>query len=74
VDVLCGGFFSGTRTTQEEAFIRPRYSGYVPLQTHGGNALQEALRDGRDAEAVLEKLDALYRESRQTGPPPFQIN
>jgi hypothetical protein len=46
----------------------------VPLQTVGGNALQEALRDGRDAEAVLEKLDALYRESRQTGSPSFQAN
>src|SRR5439155_13131612 len=64
-DVLCGGFFSGTRMAQEEAFIRPRYSGYVPLQSNGGNALQEALRDGRDVEAVLEKLDVLYRQSRQ---------
>jgi len=73
-DRLCGGFFSGTRMTQEEAFIRPRYSGYVPLQTDGGNALQEALRDGRDAEAVMEKLDSLYRESRQTGSPSFQAN
>jgi multiple sugar transport system substrate-binding protein len=72
--VLCGGFFSGTRTTQEEAFIRPRYSGYVPLQTHGGSALQETLRDGRDAEAVLENLDALYRESRQAASPLFQTN
>jgi len=73
-DELCGGFFSGTRIAQEEAFIRPRYSGYVPLQTKGGNALQEALRDGRDAEAVLEKLDALYRESRKIGSPSFQTN
>jgi multiple sugar transport system substrate-binding protein len=73
-DELSGGFFSGTRATQEEAFIRPRYSGYVPLQTNGGSALQEALRDKRDAEAVLEKLDALYRESRQTGSPAFQNN
>jgi len=71
-DVLCGGFFSGTRTTHEEAFIRPRYSGYVPLQTRGGSALQEALRDGRDTEAVLEKLNALYRESRQAGSLLFQ--
>jgi len=71
---MVGSFFSGTRTTQEEAFIRPRYSGYVPLQSSGGDALREALRDGRDAEAVLEKLDALYRQSRQTNSPNFQIN
>jgi multiple sugar transport system substrate-binding protein len=74
LDALCGGFFSATRTTQEEAFIRPRYSGYVPLQTSGGNVLQEALRDGRDTEAALEKVDALYRESRRTGSPSFQVN
>jgi multiple sugar transport system substrate-binding protein len=74
LNALCGGFFGDTRITQEEAIVRPRYSGYVPLQTNGGNALQEALRDGRDPDAVLEKLDALYRESRQSGSPDFQIN
>jgi multiple sugar transport system substrate-binding protein len=71
---LCGGFFKATQATQEEAFVRPRYSGYVPLQTEGGKALQELLRDGRDVEAVLEKLDSLYRDSRRTGSPAFQIN
>ena len=69
VNTLAGEFFSGTRNTQEEAFIRPRYSGYVPLQARGGNALQEALRDGRDAGATLEKLDVLYRQSRQPDSP-----
>jgi multiple sugar transport system substrate-binding protein len=73
-DTLCGGFFRATRTAQEEAFVRPRYSAYVPLQTRGGNALQETLRDGCAPEPVLEKLDALYRESRRTGSPAFQIN
>lgn len=73
-NVLCGEFFSGTKTTQEEAFVRPRYSGYVPLQTSGGKALQETLRDGRGAEATLEKLDHLYRESRKSGSPAFQSN
>ncbi|MGH8023897.1 MAG: ABC transporter substrate-binding protein [Limisphaerales bacterium] len=73
-DTLCGGFFSGTKTTQEEAFVRPRYSGYVPLQTTGGSALQESLRDGRDAEAMLDKLDGLYRASRKSGSPSFQMN
>ena len=73
-DQFCGGFFSGTRMTQEEAFIRPRYSGYVALQTDGGNALQEFLRDGRSLDATLEKLDQLYRESRKRGGEKFQTN
>jgi multiple sugar transport system substrate-binding protein len=73
-DKLCGGFFGATRATQQEAFIRPRYSGYVPLQTNGGNVLQEGLRDRRDAKAVLEKLDTVYRKSRSGGSAEFQIN
>jgi len=73
-DKSCGCFFSATRATQEEAFVRPRYSGYVPLQTSGGKALQENLHGGHDAEAVLEKLDGLYRDSRRSGPAEFQIN
>jgi len=73
-DELCGGFFSGTRIAQTEAIVRPRYSGYVALQTDGGKALQEYLRDGRDLPAVLDKLDALYRESRTRGSRDFQTN
>jgi multiple sugar transport system substrate-binding protein len=73
-DQFCGGFFSGTRLTQEEAFVRPRYSGYVALQTDGGNILQEHLRDGRSLDATLEKLDTLYRESRARGGKDFQTN
>ena len=73
-DQLCGGFFSGTRLTQEEAIVRPRYSGYVALQTDGGNALQEHLRDGCSLDATLEKLDQLYRESRKCGGKTFQTN
>jgi len=63
-DDLCGGFFSATRRTQSEAFIRPRYSGYVGLQTDGGIALQECLRNGQTPAATVQKLDALYRQSR----------
>ena len=73
-DELCGGFFSGTRTAQDEAIVRPRYSGYVALQTDGGNALQEHLRDGRSFDATLEKLDTLYRESRSRGGKDFQTH
>lgn len=73
-DDLCGRFFSGTRQTQSEAIVRPRYSGYVALQTDGGKALQEYLRDGRSLPAMLDKLDLLYRESRDRGGKAFQTN
>lgn len=73
-DSLCGGFFSGTRTTQEEAIVRPRYSGYVALQTEGGTVLQEHLRDGYSLTGTLDKLDALYRGSRLRGGKDYQTN
>jgi multiple sugar transport system substrate-binding protein len=73
-DELCGGFFNATRAAQAEAIVRPRYSGYVPLQTQGGVALQEYLRDGHSLAATLDKLNSLYRASRQAGSPLFQIN
>jgi multiple sugar transport system substrate-binding protein len=74
VDELCGGFFSGLRLTQSEAMIRPRYSGYVGLQTEGGKVLQEYLRDGRSLAATLDNLDALYCVSRRRGGNEFQAN
>ncbi len=73
-DSLCGGFFSGTRNTQEEAIVRPRYSGYVALQTEGGIALQEHLRDGRSLTSTLDKLDLLYRDSRLRGGKDYQTH
>lgn len=73
-DQLCGRFFSDTRTAQSEAIVRPRYSGYVGLQTDGGRTLQEYLRDGCSLAATLDKLNALYRESRARGGKDFQTN
>lgn len=71
---LCGNFFTDTRRAQAEAMVRPRYSGYVALQTDAGRVLQEHLRDGRDLNATLEQLNLLYRESRARGGREYQIN
>lgn len=73
-DSLCGGFFSGTRLTQQEAIVRPRYSGYVALQTEGGIALQQHLRDGQSLASTLDQLDSLYRASRKRGSQDHQDN
>ena len=73
-DELCGGFFSATRETQSAAIVRPRYSGYVALQTEGGQALQGCLRDGHGVGLTLDKLNELYRESRRRAGKEFQTN
>jgi len=66
--------FSVEREWRRKSLHPPALQQLRGAATNGGNTLQEALRDGRDVEAVLEKLDVLYRQSRQTGSPSFQIN
>ena len=59
------GFFADTLETIEHASMRPRYNGYMHLQDHGGDIVREYLMTGRDLDGTLEKLNALYRESRR---------
>lgn len=61
---LTNGFFADTLPTLDEAYLRPRYSGYIPFQDHGGDVVRDYIRDGGDPRAALEKLNALYRASR----------
>ena len=70
VNALSGNFFRDVRATHDEAIVRPRYSGWVPLQLTGGEALQACLRDGVGEAETLAALDRLYRESRPAGPAP----
>ena len=64
IDGLSGGFFSATRQAQLEAIVRPRYAGYVSLQTDGGRTLQDHLCYGRSLLGTVDQLNALYRASR----------
>ena len=69
VNALSGNFFRDTRTTHDEALVRPRYSGWVPLQHSCGHALQACLRDGVDPAATLGEIERLYRASRSGAVP-----
>jgi len=60
---LCGGFFRDTLSTLDEAYLRPRYAGYIPFQDHAGDVVRDYLRDGGDAAATVESVNALYRAS-----------
>lgn len=66
LDGLCHGFYSGTRESIDSAYIRPRYSGYIPLQERGGVHVAEYLRGEVDGPAALDAIDALYRKSLPT--------
>ena len=66
INQACDNFFLNTLATLDEAYLRPRYDGAIPLQDQAGLSVYRYLREGGDPQAVLNELDTLYRESRRS--------
>jgi multiple sugar transport system substrate-binding protein len=62
-NALTNDFFTGTLTTLDEAFLRPRYAGYIHFQDEAGLLVHRWLEEGGDLDPVIERIDALYRET-----------
>ena len=60
---LSNGFFADTLPTLDEAWMRPRYSGYIPFQDEAGQIFHRYLASGGFARVALSEIDRLYRES-----------
>jgi multiple sugar transport system substrate-binding protein len=67
VDAAANGFFSSTLGALDDAYLRPRYDGFLRFQDEAGAAIHAFVRDGGDPDAVLDDLDARYRASLLTG-------
>jgi multiple sugar transport system substrate-binding protein len=67
VDSAADGFFSRTLPALEAAYLRPRYDGFLGFQDVAGDLVHAFLRDGGDADVVLDRLDEAFRVSRMTG-------
>jgi multiple sugar transport system substrate-binding protein len=63
VNASCSNFFADTLPTLDQAFVRPRYAGYLAFQDHAGDPIHEYLRLGGEPRKVLAILNRLYRES-----------
>ena len=61
------GFFADTRSSMEEAYVRPRHPGFVPFQTWAGKAIHAFLDRDEDAASLLEKMDVAYGRSWTRG-------
>jgi multiple sugar transport system substrate-binding protein len=61
-----GGFFADTLDAVDAAYLRPRYDGFLAFQEEGGDLVNRHLRDGGDADPVLDALDGSYRASLGT--------
>jgi multiple sugar transport system substrate-binding protein len=64
LNALTNGFLADTLPTLDEAYLRPRYDGYIPFQDHGGEIVRDYLREGGSPRAVIDRLNQLYRDSR----------
>ncbi|HND62521.1 MAG TPA: extracellular solute-binding protein [Opitutaceae bacterium] len=62
------GFFRDTLATLDEAWVRPRYPGYLDFQDHGGEIVRDFLLGRSHADAALAALDRAYRESLTPNP------
>lgn len=55
-------FFRDTLATLDQAYLRPRYAGYIEVQTRAGEIIHEFLKGDGDANGTLDDIDRLYRE------------
>lgn len=54
-----GGFFERTLDVLDNAYLRPRFNGYLEFQDSAGELVHEYLSDGREERGVLEKMNQL---------------
>jgi multiple sugar transport system substrate-binding protein len=61
---LTGDFFRSTLRSMENAYIRPRYNGYLHFQENAGQTLVAWLRGEMEMDKAIEIMNRIYRESR----------
>ncbi len=60
---LTNNYFTRTLPALDNAYLRPRYNGYLHFQDHAGDGVRAFMMGEAAADAVLEKMDSLYAES-----------
>ncbi|MDM8176119.1 MULTISPECIES: ABC transporter substrate-binding protein [Olivibacter] len=61
---MSGNYFYNTLPALQRAFLRPRYHGHMFFQDHAGDVVRNFIIDGGNEQAVLQKLNELYQESK----------
>lgn len=64
VNDASNNFFKDTLATLDQAYVRPRYHGYLHFQDHAGAVVHQYLVDGENPRGVIDTLDMIYRRSR----------
>ncbi len=68
VNAASSNFYVGTLAALDRAYLRPRYNGFMEAQERSGEEVHHWLVEGSSSpDALLDRLDALYRESEPDG-------
>ena len=67
VNAASSDFFGDTLAALDRAYLRPRYLGFMEVQERSGEQVHQWLVEGGAAEALLDRLDDVYRESEPGG-------
>ena len=63
VNAATDGFYRGTRSTLEHAWVRPRHDGYMPFQHAAAVRLSEGLSGDESSRSIVRDINAMYDAS-----------
>ena len=63
---LTHNYFYTVLPAMERGYVRPRYDGYLYFQDHAGDPVQECLMGQISADRAIDKMNELYRESKNS--------
>ena len=66
VNAASNNFFKDTFQTLDEAYLRPRYDGYLHFQDEAGSLVHHYLVTGGNPRAVMDKMEKLRERSRRS--------
>jgi multiple sugar transport system substrate-binding protein len=61
INAACGSFYQQTRATLDQAWVRPRYQGWIAFQQEGSAVIREGLRSRVAPRAILPQLQSVFR-------------
>lgn len=72
VNAAWGDFYVATAETAEQAWVRPRFNGYIAFQTAASEALRQAIEAQTAAADTLARLRTLWRSALAGARNPIQ--
>ena len=64
VNAAAGNFYANTLSTIQSAWVRPRFAGYVPVQTAASELVRRAVAGTLSSSDALEQIADLFSTAR----------